>query len=91
MRDRLIELIAPEMAAQRGGAVPRPAYTVRVQVQRGNPDQIAQDNEFILQAVQICAQAGTPLPAEEVIRLLEGHRIKESVLQAVKRAVPAAE
>ena len=91
VRDRLIELIAPEMAAQKGGAVPRPAYTVRVQVQRGNPDQIAQDNEFILQAVQICAQAGTPLPAEEVIRLLEGHRIKESVLQAVKRAVPAAE
>ena len=90
-RDRLIELIAPDMAAQKGGAVPRPAYTVRVQVQRGNPDQIAQDNEFILQAVQICAQAGTPLPAEEVIRLLEGHRIKESVLQAVKRAVPAAE
>lgn len=91
VRDRLIELIAPEMAAQKGGAVPRPAYTVRVQVQRGNPDQIAQDNEFILQAVKICAEAGTPLPAEEVIRLLEGHRIKESVLQAVKRAVPAAE
>ena len=90
-RDRLIELITPETAGEKGGAVPRPAYTVRVQVQRGNPDQIAQDNEFILQAVKICAEAGTPLPAEEVIRLLEGHRIKESVLQAVKRAVPAAE
>lgn len=90
-RDRLIELIAPEAADGRGGAVPRPAYTVRVQVQRGNPDQIAQDNEFILQAVKICAEAGTPLPAQEVIRLMEGHRIKESVLQAVMRAAPAAE
>lgn len=88
LRDRLVELIAP---GAQGGAVPRPAYTVRVQVQRRNPDQIAQDNEFLLQAVQICAQAGTPLPAAEVIRLMEGHRIRESVLEAVKRAQPAAE
>lgn len=88
LRDRLIE--TPGRGTH-GGAIPRPAYTVRVQVQRGNPDQIAQDNEFVLQAVKICAEAGTPLPAAETIRLMEGQRMKESVLQAVKRASPAAE
>lgn len=88
LRDRLIETPG---RGTRGGAMPRPAYTVRVQVQRGNPDQIAQDNEFVLQAVKICAEAGTPLPAAETIRLMEGQRMKESVLQAVKRASPAAE
>ncbi|MFR2151031.1 MAG: hypothetical protein ACLS7Z_11260 [Christensenellales bacterium] len=43
MRERIIELVAPD---RRGGALPRPAYTVRVQVQRGNPNQIPTDNEF---------------------------------------------
>jgi len=47
-----------------GGTLPRPAYTVRVQVQRGNPNQIQTDNEFLMQAVKICADAGTPLPPE---------------------------
>ena len=81
--DRLIELIA---ADARMDAVPRPAYTVRVQVQRSNPDEIAKDNEFLLQAVKICAEAGTPLPAAEVIRLMQGQRIKESVLRAIEHA-----
>lgn len=81
MRDTLVELIAPDAQTD---VVPRPAYTVRVQVQRSNPDEIAKDNEFLLQAVQICAQAGTPLPAGEVIRLMQGQRIKESVLRAIE-------
>jgi len=81
-RDTLVELIAPD--AQRE-AMPRPAYSVRIQIQRSNPDEIAKDNEFLLQAVQICAQAGTPLPAHEVIRLIQGQRIRESVLQAIER------
>ena len=80
-RDTLIELIAPDAKQE---AMPKPAYTVRVQIQRSNPDEIAKDNEFLLQAVQICAQAGTPLPAAEVIRLMQGQRIKESVLRAIE-------
>ncbi|MBQ2835191.1 MAG: hypothetical protein IJE71_11360 [Clostridia bacterium] len=75
--ERMIEMI------REGEGFSRPAYTVRVQVQRSNPDQIARDNEFLLQAAQICAQAGTPLPAETIIRLMEGQRIKESVLRAI--------
>ena len=83
MRERIIELIAPD---KRGGALPRPAYTVRVQVQRGNPNQIQADNEFLMQAVKICADAGTPLPPETVIRLMEGYRSKESVLRAMRES-----
>ena len=82
-QDRLVELIALGNAHE---SVPRPAYTVRVQIQRSNPDEIAKDNEFLLQAVKICAEAGTPLPAQEVIRLMQGQRIKESILRAMERA-----
>ena len=81
MRERIIELVAPD---RRGGALPRPAYTVRVQVQRGNPNQIQSDNEFLMQAVKICADAGKPLPPESVIRLMEGYRTRDSVLRAVR-------
>ena len=86
MRDRLIELTAPDTQK----AVQRPAYTVRVQVVRSNPDQIARDNEFLLQAAQICAQAGTPLPATEIIRLMQGQRLGASVMRAMERASSAA-
>ena len=85
MRERIIELVAPD---RRGGALPRPAYTVRVQVQRGNPNQIQTDNEFLMQAVKICADAGTPLPPETVIRLMEGYRNKDGVLRAMKESDP---
>ena len=81
MRERIIELVAPD---RHGSALPRPAYTVRVQVQRGNPNQIQSDNEFLMQAVKICADAGTPLPPETVIRLMEGYRSKEGVLRAIR-------
>ena len=83
MRERIIELVAPD---RRGGALPRPAYTVRVQVQRGNPNQIQTDNEFLMQAVKICADAGMPLPPETVIRLMEGYRNKDGVLRAMREA-----
>ena len=81
MRERIIELIAPN---KNGGALPRPAYTVRVQVQKNNPSQIQADNEFLMQAVKICADAGKPLPPESVIRLMEGYRTRDSVLRAVR-------
>ena len=81
MRERVIELIAPEKS---GDALPRPAYTVRVQVQKNNPSQIQADNEFLMQVVKICAEYGQPLPPEAVIRLMEGQRTKASVLRAVK-------
>ena len=62
------------------------AARCRGQVQRGNPNQIQTDNEFLMQAVKICADAGTPLPPETVIRLMEGYRNKDGVLRAMREA-----
>ena len=83
LRERIVEVIA---RGARDGETARPAYSVRVQVIKHRPDQIAQDNEFLMQAVKICAEAGTPLPADAVIRLMEGQRAKAGVLQALERA-----
>ena len=81
MKDRSVELIAP---TREGGKLPKPAYTVRVQVQKNNPLQIQADNEFLMQVAQICGQAGQALPPESVISLMEGYRTKSSVLKMVK-------
>ena len=59
---------------------------MRVEVIRSGPDQIARDNEFLMQAVKICAEAGTPLPADAVIRLMQGEHTKTSVLRAMTDA-----
>lgn len=80
MRERVVELAAPR---QKNGMLPRPAYTVRVQVQRNNPSQIQADNEFLMQVVKICAEYGQPLPPETIISLMEGYKTKGSVLRAV--------
>ncbi len=81
MRERKVTLTA---AGEKG--LPRPAYTVRVQVQKSNPLQVQADNEFLLQVAQICAQGGKPLPPEAVIRLMEGYRTKQSVLRAIEES-----
>lgn len=81
MKDRIVELIAPK---REGGKLPKPAYTVRVQVQKNNPLQIQADNEFLMQVAQICGQAGQALPPESVISLMEGYRTKSSVLKMVR-------
>lgn len=80
MADRFVELIAP---GAQGDRLSRPAYSVRVQVQKNNPLQIQADNEFLLHAAQICAQSGQPLPARSVIALMEGYRTKDSVMRAI--------
>lgn len=81
MKDKLVQLIAP---MRDNGRLPKPAYTVRVQVQKNNPLQVQADNEFLLQVAQICGQAGQALPPESVIRLMEGYRTKSSVLRMVE-------
>lgn len=81
MERKLVQLTAP---GKEGYKLKRPAYSVRVQVQRNNPLQIQADNEFLQQVAQVCAQYGQPLPPEMVIRLMEGYRTKTSVLKAVE-------
>ena len=82
MQQRLIQLLAPPME---GDELKKPAYAVQVQVQKRNPLQIQVDNEFLSQCAQICAQAGSPLPPEAVIGLMEGYRTKSSVLKVVQQ------
>ena len=81
MLDRLVTLIAP---GAEGAGLMRPAYAVRVQVQKNNPLQIQADNEFLQQVVEVCAKAGQPMPPETVVRLMEGYRTKNSVLAALE-------
>lgn len=82
MEERIVSL-KPTKA--QGDRLPKPAYTVRVQVQRSNPLQQQADNEFALQASQVCSQAGQPLPPESVIGLMEGYRTKSRVLKVVRQ------
>ena len=81
MKEKIIELIAPK---GEGDRLPKPAYTVRVQVQKSNPLQIQADNEFLTQVATICAQSGSPLPPETVVSLMEGVRTKGTVLKALQ-------
>jgi len=81
MEKRVVQLNAPPTE---GDAMKRPAYSVRVQVQRNNPLQIQADNEFLQQVAQVCAQYGQPLPPEMVVRMMEGYRTKSSVLKMVE-------
>ena len=69
----------------------RPAYAVRVQVQKNNPMQIQADNEFLQQVVEVCAKAGQPMPPETVVRLMEGYRTKNSVLAALEESSRTAQ
>ena len=58
------------MGRRRGGAVPPPPYTVRIQVQRLNPQAIQSQNELIMNAYTMAAQAGQPFPLSVLFRLL---------------------
>lgn len=81
MQERLVELLATR---REGDALPKPAYTVRVQVQRHNPGWIQEENNFILQMAQICGQYGQPMPPEIVVSLLQGYPNKSAVMRAVQ-------
>ena len=82
MKDRMVELRAPKAEGDR---LPKPAYHVRVQVQKNNPLQIQASNELLTQAAQVCAQYGNPLPPETFIGLLQGYPNKSSILKAVQQ------
>ena len=81
MQERLITMSAP---GKEGDELLKPAYTVRVQVQRHNPGWIQEENNFILQMAQICGQYGQPLPPEIVVSLLQGYPNKGAVMRAVQ-------
>lgn len=80
MKDRLIELIT---TTAEGDDLPKPAYTVRVQVQRSSPEQIQSFNELLFKAAEMCAQNGNPMPTEVILSLLQGYPNKGAILKAV--------
>ena len=80
MDGKFIELYA---ADYEGDKLKKPAYSVRVQVQKNNPLQNQAHNEFVQQVAQVCAQYGTPLPPDVVIRLMRDVPNKTAILKAV--------
>lgn len=80
MKERIVELVT---TAAQGDEMPKPAYTVRVQVQRNSPEQIQSFNELLFKAAEMCAQNGCPMPTETIIGLLQGYPNKGAILKAV--------
>lgn len=80
MEGRFIELYAPDFE---GDKLKKPAYSVRVQVQKNNPLQNQAHNEFVQQITQVCAQFGQPLEPAAVIRLMRDVPNKTAILKAV--------
>lgn len=81
MLDRYIELSAPKAE---GDKLRKPAYSVRVQVQKNNPLQNQAHNEFVQQVAQVCAQFGQPLAPEVVVRLMRDVPNKTAILKAIQ-------
>lgn len=80
MKEHIVELVT---TAAQGDELPKPAYTVRVQVQRSSPEHIQSFNELLFKAAEMCAQNGYPMPTETIIGLLQGYPNKGAILKAV--------
>lgn len=80
MDGKFIELYA---ADYEGDKLKKPAYSVRVQVQKNNPLQNQAHNEFVQQVAQVCAQYGTPMEPSVIVRLMRDVPNKTAVLKAI--------
>ena len=65
------------------GLFPAPPYTVQVQVQRRNPLRQQAQNELVLQAYQMSAQAGQHFPLSTLFELLQVEG-KERILPVLR-------
>ena len=65
------------------GCFPAPPYTVQVQVQRRNPLRQQAQNELVLQAYQMSAQAGQHFPLSTLFELLQVEG-KERILPVLR-------
>ena len=83
MENRLVQLIAPD---REGDQLPKPAYAVRVQTQKGNPYWTDQFNQLLLQASQVAAQSGRPIPPDIFIGMLQGYPDKARVVKMLKES-----
>lgn len=60
----------PKEDNRKGGALPPPPYSVRVQVQRRNPLRVQAFNENVLQAYQMAVQNGVTFPVSTLFEML---------------------
>ena len=81
MKDNYIELKAPKKS---GDALPKPAYTVRVQVQRHDPAWTERTNQIVQVAAQTAAAAGTPIPPYVQFMMMQGIPNKGQIVNTLK-------
>lgn len=81
LQHRTIELHSPP---KDGDRLLKPAYSVRVQVQKHNPVWSERFNELLMRAAEVSAQSGKPIPADILIGTLQGFPEKGRIVRMLQ-------
>lgn len=81
MAGRLITVKAPNAE---GDKMPKPAYSVRVQANRAS-DAANRNNDLVMQAAEVSAQGGRPIPAPQLIDALQGIPNKGRIVKMLQQ------
>lgn len=81
MKDKLITLRAPD---KDGDRLPKPAFSVRVQVQKHNPVWSERFNELLMRAAEVSSQGGKPIPADILIGAVQGFPDKGRIVRLLQ-------
>lgn len=81
MKDRTITIRAPKAE---GDQLLKPAYSVRVQVQKHNPVWSERFNELLMRAAEISSQGGKPIPADILIDAVQGFPDKGRIVKLIQ-------
>lgn len=81
MKDAAIIVKAPNAE---GDVLKKPAYSVRVQVQRRNPAYTDRFNDLVMRGAEVSAQAGRPIPADILFSTLQGLPDKGRIVKMLK-------
>ena len=81
MKDRRITIQAPKAEGDR---LLKPAYSVRVQVQKHNPVWSERFNELLMRAAEISSQGGRPIPADILIGAVQGFPDKGRIVKLIQ-------
>lgn len=83
MDNKWIEL---KPTAKEGDKLPKPGYTVRVQVQKLNPDWYGTYNELLMQAANISAQSGRPIPSSKIVSMMQGFPDRRRIVRMLEES-----
>ena len=81
MKDKLITLHVPD---KDGDRLPKPAFSVRVQVQKHNPVWSERFNELLMRAAEVSSQGGKPIPADILIGAVQGFPDKGRIVRLLQ-------